>query len=134
LGYPWCFQPGRSADADRRHPRAIDEPSIWRLRGQSRIIDSDGSLLSQLAEQEGVLTAAATMDPGRKHYRPQPSYGGWLQPGPVLARKVIIPRDILTGTLTYATSRERRRKARANALRVQRTQRAESPRPAAGTR
>ena len=30
---------------------------IWRLRGQSRIVDSDGSVLGQLGEDEGVLTA-----------------------------------------------------------------------------
>jgi N-carbamoylputrescine amidase len=91
-------------------------PRIWRLCGQSRIIDSDGCLLGQLAEQEGVLTAVATMDPRRKHYRQPPSYGGWLQPGSALARKVIIPLDILTGTLTYSRSRERARKARACAV------------------
>ncbi len=87
------------------------KPSIWRLRGQSRIIDSNGAPLGELAEQEGILTAAATMDPRRKHHQQPPSHGGWLQPGSVLARKVIIPLDILTGTLSYTTSRERKRRA-----------------------
>ena len=54
------------------------KPSIWRLRGQSRIIDSDGSPLGALAEQEGLLTATATIDPHRKQHQPPPSYGGWL--------------------------------------------------------
>ena len=49
---------------------------IWRLRGQSRIVDSDGSVLGQLGEDEGVLTADALMDPARKHYDAQPSFGG----------------------------------------------------------
>ena len=58
---------------------------IWRLRGQSRIVDSDGSVLGQLGEDEGVLTADVLMDPARKHYDAQPSFGGWLQPGPWVA-------------------------------------------------
>jgi hypothetical protein len=53
------------------------------------------------------------MDPGRKHYQPQPRYSGWLQPGPALARKVIIPLGITSGTLSYLLSRERRHKAQA---------------------
>jgi hypothetical protein len=51
------------------------------LRGQSRIVDSDGSVPGQLAEEEGVLTADVVMDPTRKHYQAPPSFGGWLQPG-----------------------------------------------------
>jgi predicted amidohydrolase len=38
---------------------------IWRLRGQSRIVDSDGTALGQLAESEGILTADVVMDPAR---------------------------------------------------------------------
>jgi Carbon-nitrogen hydrolase len=52
------------------------DPGIWRLRGQSRIVDSDGSVLGQLAEDEGVLTADVVTDPARKHYDAQPSFGG----------------------------------------------------------
>jgi Carbon-nitrogen hydrolase len=85
----------------------------YRLRGQSRIIDCDGSVLAELAEQEGTLVAATVMDPARKRYQPQPSHGGWLQPGPVIARKVIIPLDTLTAGISYSLSRERRRKAQA---------------------
>ena len=88
-------------------------PRIYRLRGQSRIVDCDGSVLASLAEQEGVLVGGAVMDPGRRHYQPPPSFGGWLQPGPALARKVIIPLGIASGTLSYSVSRERRRKAQA---------------------
>jgi N-carbamoylputrescine amidase len=88
-------------------------PKIYRLRGQSRIIGSDGTVLAELAEQEGAVVAAAVMDPGRKHYQPQPRYSGWLQPGPALARKVIIPLGITSGTLSYLLSRERRHKAQA---------------------
>jgi predicted amidohydrolase len=91
---------------------------IWRLRGQSRIVDSDGSVLGQLGEDEGVLTADALMDPARKHYDAQPSFGGWLQPGPWAGRHVIIPPDIAGGRLSYTISRQRRRKARATTERT----------------
>jgi N-carbamoylputrescine amidase len=94
------------------------DPRIWRLRGQSRIVDSDGSVLGQLAEDEGVLTAEAVMDPARRHYEAQPSFGGWLQSGSWTARHLIIPLDIAAGRLSYTISRERRRKARAAAERT----------------
>lgn len=94
------------------------DPRIWRLRGQSRIVDCDGSVLGQLAEDEGVRTADAVMDPARKHYEALPSFGGWLQPGSWAARYLIIPLDIAAGRLSYTISRERRRKARAAAERT----------------
>jgi len=89
------------------------DPAIWRLRGQSRIVDSDGSVLGQLDDQEGVLAADVVMDPARRHFDPQPSYGGWLQPGAWGARHLFIPADIASGRLRYALSRKRRRVARA---------------------
>ena len=83
------------------------DPGIWQPRGQSRI-DSDGSVLGQLAEEEGALTADAVMDPARKHYEAQPSFGGWLRPGPWAGRDIIIPLDIAGGRLAYTISRQRR--------------------------
>jgi N-carbamoylputrescine amidase len=103
-------------------------PRNYRLRGQSRIIDSDGTVLAELTEEEGTLVAATVMDPARKRYQPQPSHGGWLQPGPVLARKVIIPLDTVTARISYSLSRERRRKAKAC---LTRAAGAETVRPAA---
>jgi N-carbamoylputrescine amidase len=96
--------------------RLID-PAIWALRGQSRIIDSDGTLLGQLDDTEGMLTRDVTLDPDRRHYDPQPGHGGWLQPGPWAERHVIIPFDIAGGKLSYALSRQRRRKAQTASMR-----------------
>jgi N-carbamoylputrescine amidase len=87
------------------------DPATWRLRGQSQIIDSDGSVLGRLADEEGVLIAEAVMDPARKHYNARSSFNGWLQPGDWAARHVIIPADIAAGRLLYDTSRIRWRKA-----------------------
>lgn len=39
----------------------------------------------------------------------------WLQPGPWAGRHIVIPLDVAGGRLSYAISRERRRKARAAA-------------------
>jgi len=87
-------------------------PAVWRLRGQSRIVGSDGSVLGQLDdEEEGVLTADAVLDPARRHFDPQPSYGGWLQPGPWGVRHLVVPADVAAGRLRYAISRKRRRAA-----------------------
>lgn len=87
-------------------------PQIWRLRGQSRIVDGDGSVLGQLDDEEGVLTVRAVLDPVPQHFDVPPSYSGWLQPGSWAARHLIIPADIGNGRLMYAASRQRRRKAR----------------------
>ena len=43
-------------------------PDSWRLQGQSRIVDSDGSLLAALDNREGVLVATVRVDPARKRY------------------------------------------------------------------
>jgi len=114
LGVPVVFanQVGPLAPIGGALGRLIS-PSIYRLRGQSRIVDSDGSVPASLSEEEGVVVAAVAMDPDRKHHQPQPSFGGWLQPGPALARKVVIPLGIASGTLSYSLSRDRRRKAAA---------------------
>ena len=94
------------------------DPGIWRLRGQSRIVDSDGAVLAQLGEDEGVITADAVLDPARKHHDAPPSFGGCLQPGPWAGRHIIIPLDIAAGRLSCTISRQRRRKARAAAERT----------------
>jgi N-carbamoylputrescine amidase len=93
------------------------DPAVWRLQGLSRIVDSDGSVLGELADEEGVLIAEATLDPARRHHDAPPSFGGWLQPGAWPARHLIIPADIAIGKLSYAVSRRRRRAARTAAAR-----------------
>src|SRR5262245_37264775 len=67
----WLAELGRGAVM--RAPRA--------LRSRSRIVDSDGSVLGQLADEQGVLTAEAVVDPARKRYNARSSFNGWRQPG-----------------------------------------------------
>lgn len=86
-------------------------PEHFRLRGFSRIIDSDGALLGELGEEEGVLVREVTLDPARKHYIAPPDHDGWLHEGSAMTRKVIAPLDITVGRAFYALSRKRRRLA-----------------------
>jgi N-carbamoylputrescine amidase len=91
------------------------DPRVWRLRGQSRIVDSDGTVLDALEEDEGVVVATVHPDPRRKHWHEPPSYAGYLQPGPRMVRKLIIPLDTAIGRAAYMMSRQRRRMARVRA-------------------
>lgn len=87
-------------------------PGLFRLRGLSRVADSDGALLGRLGEEEGVLVTEVTLDPARKRKDEPPDYDGWLHPGSKLMRKMIIPIDVALGRATYAMSLQRRRRAR----------------------
>jgi N-carbamoylputrescine amidase len=86
-------------------------PDLFRLRGFSRIADSDGMLVGALGEDEGVLVAEVTLDPARKRRGTPPDHDGWLHEGSGITRKVIIPIDIGVGRTSYALSRQRRRLA-----------------------
>lgn len=89
------------------------DPGVWRLQGGSRIVDSDGTVAGELAAGEGVLVAAVSADRRRMHLDPPRDFGGWLQPGPLAQRKLIIPVDVAVGSARYALSPLRRRKAAA---------------------
>jgi N-carbamoylputrescine amidase len=92
------------------------DPKIWRLRGQSRLVNPDGSVLAQLDETEDALVATATSAAPDKPFQEPPSYGRYLQPGSPLVRDVILPIDIAHGRLSYELSRDRRRKAHTEAI------------------
>jgi N-carbamoylputrescine amidase len=91
------------------------DPKTWRLRGQSRIVDPDGSVLAELDENEDVVVATATSTAASKRFQVPATYGRYLQPGSALVRNVILPVDIAHGRLSYELSRDRRRKSRAKA-------------------
>ncbi len=87
-------------------------PEHFRLRGFSRIADSDGTLVGELGEEEGVLVADVTLDPVRRRSDGEPEdYDGWLHPGSTIMRKMIMPIDGVMGRLSYGLSQERRRLA-----------------------
>ncbi|HUA48661.1 MAG TPA: carbon-nitrogen hydrolase family protein [Solirubrobacteraceae bacterium] len=88
------------------------KPKIWRLRGQSRIVDSDGSVLAQLDEDEDALVATAKTTAANEPFQEPNSYGRYLQPGSALVRNIILPIDIAHGRLSYRLSQNQRRTAR----------------------
>jgi hypothetical protein len=87
------------------------DPAVWEFRGQSRIVDSAGTVLGHLGTEPGALVERAVISGPRRVYREPPSYGGWLQPGAAAVRKIFIPLDIVFGRLFYALCAERRRTA-----------------------
>jgi N-carbamoylputrescine amidase len=91
-------------------------PELFRLQGQSCVVDSDGRLSAQLDDQEGILVATVTLNSARSQPESPPDYGGWLHPGVKMVRKVIIPLDVAGGRLAYFLSRTRRQQARRSQL------------------
>ncbi len=76
------------------------DPRLYRLRGQSQIIDSDGSILAELAENEGILERTRSWTPAASTTSPaQLRCQAAARPFPPLARKVIIPLDICSPPL-----------------------------------
>jgi N-carbamoylputrescine amidase len=78
--------------------------------GFTSIADSDGRLLSQLGNEEGVLVEDVVLDPGRKKGAAPNCQGQWSQPEPI--HKNIFLLIEAMGRLSYRLSRERRRRAR----------------------
>lgn len=83
----------------------------FRYPGLSAIVDSDRSIKAQLVHDEGIITADVAMDPARKHKAEIPDYGGWLHPGALPMRKIVMPIEIFRGKMSYRMSGERKRKA-----------------------
>lgn len=87
-------------------------PDIFSLQGGSSITDSDCRLLGMLGSDEGILVGEITIDEARRRFREPSRYGKNLFKGSLIARRVIIPMDIMAGKTFYGLSRERKRKAR----------------------
>jgi len=64
-------------------------------------VDAHDAALGQLSEEEAVLVASASVGAVSRRYEEPRSYGGWLQPGSVVARSVH-PLDFATGRRFYA--------------------------------
>lgn len=110
LGVPAVFVNGTGAMA----PLAgllgrVMDPTVFRLRGGSRIVDANGALQGSLGDGEDVLAADVTLDPARRSWHAPRSYGGWLTPGSAVVRRVIIPAAIGLGRLNYRRGRGHRR-------------------------
>jgi hypothetical protein len=64
-----------------------------------------------LEDGEGVLARDVVLDPARKVRLTPSTYGGWLTHGNVVARRVIIPAEIVIGMTIYRLHAGRRRAA-----------------------
>jgi N-carbamoylputrescine amidase len=77
-------------------------PELFRLQGQSCIVDSDGTLHGPLEAEETVLTAKVRLGPTHQQSNPPPDYDGWLHPGSKVTRKALIPIDVILGRASYS--------------------------------
>lgn len=109
LGVPNIF-------ANRMGPLETALPSIYPFirscfPGLSAITDADGAVLAEMDDEEGVIIADVSLDPGkRKSGRPR-RYGSiWALPVPWYA--FIWPMSQKTGERAYAANRRRIEKAR----------------------
>jgi N-carbamoylputrescine amidase len=84
------------------------------FRGLSTITDSDGAVLEQLRNREGVVSAEVHLDPSRKRKPDPPATFYWSRPPRVLPRTLGAMFVVLEelGKIAYARSPRRRRAAR----------------------
>jgi N-carbamoylputrescine amidase len=117
LGVPAILvnQVGRMAPMAGLLGRLMD-PAVFQLQGRSRIVDSDGSVAGALDDGEGVLVRDVILDSARKVRLTPSTYGRWLTRGNVVARRVIIPTEIVLGMTSYRLHAGRRRAAAAASL------------------
>lgn len=94
----------------------------FRYGESSTIIDSNMDVLAQLEQKEGIIVADITLNSSKKIKGEIKSYGGWIDEGNPLMRKVILPFEIARGKLSYFLSSKRERKALAiSSLHTQKT-------------
>jgi N-carbamoylputrescine amidase len=110
LGIPAVF-------VNKVGPYASPAPARWlpsltdlAFPGHATIADSDGSVLAQMSDAEGVVTATVTLDPGRKRSAPPRTFGRYVYPAGPAGVLALVPAWL--GGRVYAHSQERRRRAR----------------------
>lgn len=82
----------------------------WSFPGLSAIVDSDGTIKTQLGREEAVIVEDVKLDPSHKiHERPK-CYGRWTFEGPWTRNLSLVMEA--TGRLSYSLSSERKKKAR----------------------
>lgn len=77
-------------------------PETYKLQGHSRIIDSDGKVLSEIDEKTGIIYANINLKKNITFdYIPVPNFNGWIHEGSKIFRKIITPLDIKIGQISY---------------------------------
>jgi N-carbamoylputrescine amidase len=90
-------------------PAQAPRPNGYIFPGLTTIVDSDGVLLAQLEEKEGVIVAEVTQDSSRKLQANPRAYGRYIYPGP--AGRVLFEVVESIGRLWYTFSCTRRTSA-----------------------
>jgi N-carbamoylputrescine amidase len=83
-------------------------PELFRLEGQSCIVDSDGALHGPMEDEEALLVAEVRLGPTHTQNGQPPDYDGWLHPGSTLIRKVLIPLDVALARMSYSLRKGKR--------------------------
>ncbi|MGA2490810.1 MAG: carbon-nitrogen hydrolase family protein, partial [Anaerolineales bacterium] len=92
-------------------PAQAPKPEGYVFPGLAAIVDSDGTILAQMEEQEGFISAPVTLDPSRKLHGNPRAYGRYIYPGP--AGRILFEAVEGAGRLWYNFSNDRRRSAQA---------------------
>jgi N-carbamoylputrescine amidase len=110
LGVPAVFVnkvgPYASPAPVRWLPSAVD----LAFPGHATIADSDGRVLAQLSDAEGVITATVTLDPSRKPATRPQTFGRFVYPAGRAGTLTLLPAWLFSHV--YAHNQERRRRAR----------------------
>jgi len=77
--------------------------------GLSAIVDSDGTVIAQLSDEEKVIVGDVRLDPSRKIHEPPQCNGRWAWEGHWLRNSLLIIGAY--GKLRYSLSSERKRRA-----------------------
>lgn len=88
-------------------------PFWWqdsRFPGLSTIVDSDGTVIAQLGDEEKVIVGDVRLDPARKIHKPPQCDGRWAWEGHWLRNSLLSIEAY--GKLRYSLSSERKRRAR----------------------
>ncbi len=77
-------------------------PNNYKLQGYSRIVNSDGNVLSHMDDNEGIIYSDIEMNKNETtEYLQVPNYNGWIHEGSYIVRKILAPIDIAIGQKKY---------------------------------
>ena len=110
LGVPAVFVNKVGSYASPAPVRWLPSAADMTFPGHATIADSDGSVVAQMVDNEGVITAAVTLDPSRKQAVPPQTFGRFVYPAGTGGVLALLPAWLFGHVCTH--SQERRRRAR----------------------
>jgi N-carbamoylputrescine amidase len=110
LGVPAVFVNKVGPYASPAPVRWLPAAADMTFPGNATIADSDGTVVAQMSDAEGVIAASVTLDPSRKQWAPPRTFGRFVYPTGPAGALTLLP-AWLFGRV-YAHSQKRRRRAR----------------------